>query len=261
MNEPRESNDCACADRKEQKPWLISASARVVNASAWVVWAAALLVVNARAVLLSYRGTSFGTYNTAGWHWMRGEDVYSHWMGFVYGPIVAAFFAASTWVLFAVGNILWQLLNGVILLAGVRAVLKVNLFPGIDQQYSGIVYLLLVPLAIGKYRYRSGKPFGRRSHINGDCRRPGSTLEQRGYLRRDRHSFQALPDLDWPPHLSDRTQAFRLAIAGRRCSAPGCSIPIQPLVVCMEPISCMDCHESLGESTQLADREVALEED
>ena len=73
----------------ENKPWFF-------NAFAWVVWTAALLVVNARAIILSYRGTSFGTYNTAGWHWMRGEDLYIHWRGFVYSPIVAAFFAAST---------------------------------------------------------------------------------------------------------------------------------------------------------------------
>jgi len=131
---------------------------RFVNAVACVVWTAALLVVNARAILFSYRGTSFGTYNTAGWHWMRGEDVYNHWMGFVYSPIVAAFFAASTYVPFVVGNILWQLLNGVILLAGVRAVLKVNLFPGIDQRYSGIVYLLLVPLAIGNIDIGQANP-------------------------------------------------------------------------------------------------------
>jgi Glycosyltransferase family 87 len=135
----------------ENKPWFF-------NAFAWVVWTAALLVVNARAIILSYRGTSFGTYNTAGWHWMRGEDVYSHWMGFVYSPTVAAFFAASTYVPFVVGNILWQLLNGVILLAGVRAVLKVNLFPGIDQRYSGIVYLLLVPLAIGNIDIGQANP-------------------------------------------------------------------------------------------------------
>ena len=86
---------------------------RFVNVVACVVWTAALLVVNARAILFSYRGTAFATYNTAGWHWMRDEDVYSHWMGFVYSPIVAAFFAASTYVPFVVGNILWQLLNGV----------------------------------------------------------------------------------------------------------------------------------------------------
>jgi Glycosyltransferase family 87 len=136
---------------KEKKPWFF-------NVIACVVWIAALLVVNARAILLSYRGTSFGTYNTAGWHWMRGEDVYSHWMGFVYSPVVAAFFSASTWIPFVVGNILWQLLNGGILLAGVRAVLKANLFPGIDQRYSGIVYLLLVPLAIGNIDIGQANP-------------------------------------------------------------------------------------------------------
>src|ERR1700751_5722599 len=78
------------------------------NAIAWVVWIAALLVVNARAILLSYRGTSFGTYNTAGWHWMRGEDVYSHWMGFVYSPVVGAFFLGSPSVPFLVGKLFFR---------------------------------------------------------------------------------------------------------------------------------------------------------
>src|ERR1700757_5481798 len=86
----------------EKKPCLF-------NAIAWVVWIAALLVVNARAILLSYRGTPFGTYNTAGWHWMRGEDVYSHWMGFVYTPVVAAFFLAFTLISFFVWKIFLEI--------------------------------------------------------------------------------------------------------------------------------------------------------
>ena len=39
-----------------------------------------------------------------------------------------------------------------------RAVLKVNLFPGIDQRYCGIVYLLLVPLAIGNIDIGQANP-------------------------------------------------------------------------------------------------------
>jgi len=58
--------------------------------------------------------------------------------------------------------------------------------------------------------------------------------------------------------LPDRAQAFRLAIAHRYSSAPRCSISIQPLVVRVEPISRVDCHEDSGESTKLADRKAAV---
>ena len=57
------------------------------NTSACIVWTAALLVVIVRTLLLSHRGTSFGTYNLAGLHWIHGENVYTQWMGFVYSPI------------------------------------------------------------------------------------------------------------------------------------------------------------------------------
>jgi hypothetical protein len=128
------------------------------NASAWVVWTVALVVVNARAVLLSYRGTSFGTYNVAGTHWVHGENVYSQWMGFVYSPTTAAFFAAFAYLPFILGNILWQILDGVVLLGGLVAVLRVNLFPGISQKNFGIIFLLLVPLTIGNLDVGQANP-------------------------------------------------------------------------------------------------------
>jgi Glycosyltransferase family 87 len=127
------------------------------NISAWIVWTAALLVVIVRT-LFSHRGTSFGTYNLAGLHWMHGENVYTQWMGFVYSPIVAVFFAAFACVPFALGSILWQLLNAGALLGGLAAVLKVDLFPGINQRSYGINYLLLVPLALGNLDISQANP-------------------------------------------------------------------------------------------------------
>jgi hypothetical protein len=128
------------------------------NTSAWVVWAAAFVIVIARTVVLSHRGTSFGTYQLAGVHWLHGENVYSQWMGFVYSPIVAAFFAALACVPFVLGSILWQLLNGLVLLGGLTATLKVNLFPGINQRNFGITYLLLAPLALGNIDISQANP-------------------------------------------------------------------------------------------------------
>jgi hypothetical protein len=57
-------------------------------------------------LLLSHRGNSFGIYNLAGLHWIHGEEVYTQWMGFVYSPIVAAFFAAFAFFPLGLGNIL-----------------------------------------------------------------------------------------------------------------------------------------------------------
>jgi hypothetical protein len=128
------------------------------NTSACIVWMAALMVIVARTWLLSHRGTSFGTYNLAGLHWIHGENIYTQWMGFVYSPTVAAFFAAFAFVPFALGSILWQLLNGAVLLGGLTAVLMVNLFPGINQRNFGISHLLLVPLAIGNIDIDQANP-------------------------------------------------------------------------------------------------------
>jgi Glycosyltransferase family 87 len=128
------------------------------NTSACVVWTAALLVVIVRTLLLSHRGTSFGTYNLAGLHWIHGENVYSQWMGFVYSPTVAAFFAAFAYLPLTLGSIFWQLLNAAALLGGLTAVLKVDLFPGIDQRNFGISYLLIVPLALGNIDISQANP-------------------------------------------------------------------------------------------------------
>ena len=59
------------------------------NQCAWVVWVAVLMVLALRPILVSHRGTSFDTYHLAGSHWLHGETIYSHWMGFVYSPVVA----------------------------------------------------------------------------------------------------------------------------------------------------------------------------
>ncbi len=128
------------------------------NTGACIVWTVALLVVFVRTLLLSHRGTSFGTYNLAGLHWIHGESVYTQWMGFVYSPAVAVFFAPFTCFPFALGSILWLLLNAAVLLGGLAAVLRADLFPGINQRNFGISYLLLAPLALGNLDISQANP-------------------------------------------------------------------------------------------------------
>jgi glycosyl transferase family 87 len=128
------------------------------NTIALAVWIIALIILVARPLLLSQRGTSFDTYNLAGSHWLRGETVYTQWMGFVYSPFVAAFFAPFAFLPAAIGNIIWRLINAATLLGGFAALLKVNLFTTIRQSQIGIAYLLLVPLVIGNIDISQANP-------------------------------------------------------------------------------------------------------
>jgi Glycosyltransferase family 87 len=131
---------------------------RIWNTCACILWLAVLVVLILRPLMLSHRGTSFDTYQLAGSHWLEGEKVYTQWMGFVYSPVVAAFFAPFAWMPAVLGNILWRMLNAALLLGGLAAILKANLFSGIKESNFGIVYLLLVPLAVGNIDISQANP-------------------------------------------------------------------------------------------------------
>ncbi len=131
---------------------------RIWNKCAWIVWTAVLVVLILRPLLLSHRGTSYDTYQFAGSHWLHGENIYSHWMGFVYSPVVAAFFAPFAYMPSPLANILWRILNAAFLLGGLAAILKTNLFPGIKQSNFGILYILLMPLAVGNIDISQANP-------------------------------------------------------------------------------------------------------
>jgi hypothetical protein len=118
----------------------------------------ALIVLAARPLLLSQRGTSFDTYSLAGSHWLRGETVYTQWMGFVYSPLVAAFFAPFALLPVAIANIVWRLINAAALLGGMAALLRSNLFGNITRRRAGIAYLLLLPLALGNIDISQANP-------------------------------------------------------------------------------------------------------
>jgi glycosyl transferase family 87 len=130
----------------------------ILNKTAWIVWAAALVVLIIRPLLLSHRGTSFDTYSLAWTHWIHGENLYSQWMGFVYSPVVAFFFAPFACIPTPMANVLWRLLNAALLLGGLAAILKTNLFAGIKRRNFGILYILLVPLSVGNIDISQANP-------------------------------------------------------------------------------------------------------
>jgi hypothetical protein len=128
------------------------------NITAWLVWTMALIVLAARPLLLWQRGTSFDTYNIAGSHWLHSENVYTQWMGFVYSPLVATFFAPFALVPTPIANIFWRLINAAVLLGGLAALLRSNVFTNIKPQRCGIAYLLMLPLALGNIDISQANP-------------------------------------------------------------------------------------------------------
>ena len=153
------STDCVGARILEKQNRSTNASKTSFwNIAAWVLWTIALAVLVARPLLLLQRGTSFDTYNLAGSHWLRGENVYTQWMGFVYSPVVAAFFAPFAFLPTAIANMIWRLINATALLGGLAALLRSNLFAGIKPQLAGIAYLVLAPLALGNIDISQANP-------------------------------------------------------------------------------------------------------
>jgi hypothetical protein len=126
--------------------------------AAWTAWTLILVILVLRPVLSSNRGTSFDTYQLAGLHWLHGEGIYTHWMGFVYSPLVAAFFAPFACIPGPIANIIWRLLNAAAFLAGVAALLKTEIFGSIRGGSAGVLFLLLIPLAIGNIDISQANP-------------------------------------------------------------------------------------------------------
>ena len=135
-----------------------SAEKNIWNGIAWIAWGIVVLVLILRPLQLSHRATSFDTYQLAGLRWLRGEDVYSQWMGFVYSPLIAAFFAPFALVPPPLANIVWRLLNTAFLLGGFTAIINSGLFSGIRKHHAGVPYLLLIPLAVGNIDISQANP-------------------------------------------------------------------------------------------------------
>ena len=117
--------------------------------TAWISWALALLVFVVRFCGGFHRAYAFDDYMSAGFHWIHGEYLYANWRGFIYSPLAAVFFAPFANLPRGVAYTLWLLLSAGALLGGLAALLKTTFFPVISRAYSGIIYLLLLPITLG----------------------------------------------------------------------------------------------------------------
>jgi len=118
------------------------------NFTACIGWSAALVVLLIRSAGGYHHTIAFVHFRLAGLQWTRGEDLYANWRGFVYSPMVAAFFAPFAYLPASVGIALWQLLNVAAALGGLAALLQ-TISPGDVRKHVGIVCLLLLPSALG----------------------------------------------------------------------------------------------------------------
>jgi Glycosyltransferase family 87 len=121
---------------------------RFWNVVACIAWALALLILIIRSAGGYHRTIAFVHFQLAGLHWTRGEYLYANSRGFVYSPLMAAFFTPFAYLPSACGIVLWQLLNVAALVGGLAALLQ-TIFPSSVRRYAAIVYLLIIPLALG----------------------------------------------------------------------------------------------------------------
>ncbi|MBV9644002.1 MAG: DUF2029 domain-containing protein [Verrucomicrobia bacterium] len=127
---------------------------------AWIAWTVALIGL----VLRFYAGGShrvyaFNDYTGAGLHWIHGEDLYGNWRGFIYSPIVAAFFVPFAILPPLIAYILWLLLNVSVFLGGLAALLESEIVSGLKRESSALIYLLLLPCALGNLDVGQANPF------------------------------------------------------------------------------------------------------
>jgi hypothetical protein len=132
--------------------WLTSRlPARAWGIAAALAWAGALIGLVIRAIAQPERATNTARFLRAGEAWIAGDDLYRYAenKGFVYSPLAAVLYAASTYLPTVGANILWIAINFGLLLWGLREMLRVGPFRTIPPRYHGLVFLLLFPLSLG----------------------------------------------------------------------------------------------------------------
>jgi hypothetical protein len=132
---------------------------------AWIVlagvaWVGALGGLVARAFLSPERATNTARYLRAGEAWLDGGDLYRHAAnkGFVYSPLAAICYAATTPLPTPLANSFWILVSGILLLGGLWAMMHGGPFAHLTPGLQGLVLLLVFPLALGNLDSAQANP-------------------------------------------------------------------------------------------------------
>jgi hypothetical protein len=124
---------------------------RTLNFAVIGIWAAVLLAVVIRIGLLSHSHDVFQTYVEAGRKWTAAQPLYTYTRGFVYSPLVAAFFALFSWFPVSLGSVLWRLLTAAIFIWAIYWWLKAEINRRILESSYWLVFLLILPLSLGNF--------------------------------------------------------------------------------------------------------------
>jgi hypothetical protein len=115
------------------------------------LWTAVLLSIWIRIGLFSHSHDVFGTYVDAGRKWAGAQPLYSYTRGFVYSPLVAAFFAPFSWLPTSMGAVLWRMLNAALFVGATFWWLKAEINSRIPKSSYWLVFLLILPLSLGNF--------------------------------------------------------------------------------------------------------------
>jgi hypothetical protein len=115
------------------------------------LWTIVLVIICIR-VALSYRQhNAFLDYVGAGRKWIESQALYSTTRGFVYSPLIAAFFALFAWLPEPMDAIIWRLLSVAIFAGAICWWLTMRLHNHIPKKSSWLVFLLLLPFTVGNF--------------------------------------------------------------------------------------------------------------
>jgi hypothetical protein len=133
------------------KPLTQPKMQRLLNSIVIGLWVAVLLATWIRIGLFSHSHDVFATYADAGRTWTASQPLYSYTRGFVYSPLIAAFFAPFSWLPISLGSVLWRLLTAAIFVGAIFWWLKSAINSRIPKSSYWLAFLLILPLSLGNF--------------------------------------------------------------------------------------------------------------
>ena len=115
------------------------------------LWVAVLLGICIRIGLISHSHDVFVTYYDAGRKWIASQPLYSYTRGFVYSPLIAAFFVLFAWLPLSLGAVLWRLLDAAVFIGAIFWWLKAEIHDRIRASSYWLAFLLILPLSLGNF--------------------------------------------------------------------------------------------------------------
>ena len=115
------------------------------------LWVAVLVGICIRIGLISHSHDVFVTYYDAGRKWISSQPLYSYSRGFVYSPLIAAFFVLFAWLPLSLGAVLWRLIDAAVFIGAIFWWLKAEIHPRISESSYWLAFLLILPLSLGNF--------------------------------------------------------------------------------------------------------------